>query len=87
MAQHNVSISNMQFSPDPLHIASGDTVVWTNLDDMGHSALRTDNPMPFDTGLLVENASSSAIEITGAAGPYPYICRQHHFMTATIIID
>jgi plastocyanin len=87
MAEHQVSIANMQFLPDPLHIASGDTVVWTNLDDMGHSALRTDNPTPFDTGLLIKNASSVPIKMTGVAGAYPYICRQHRFMTATIIID
>lgn len=87
MAEHKVSIENMQFSPDPLHVEPGDTVLWTNIDNVPHSALRVDSPMPFDTGPLGKNVSSSPIRMTGPAGSYPYICRQHKFMTATIIID
>ncbi len=54
-ATHAVEISDFAFGPADLTVTAGDTVTWTNLDAVEHTATGT----IFDTGLLAQGESYS----------------------------
>ena len=81
-AETKVSIDNFTFSPAAITVKVGDTVTWTNRDDIPHvivsagkfrsKALDTDNSFSFTFT---------------AAGDYPYFCSLHPHMTGTIKVE
>jgi plastocyanin len=85
MANHNVNIDNMAFAPPEVKVSVGDTVTWTNLDAAGHSACRDKSPA-FDTGLLSKGDTSPPIAFQ-TIGSFDYFCRQHHSMTAKVVVS
>jgi amicyanin len=80
---HSVDIVDFAFSPQTLTIQVGDTVTWTNLDQVQHTATSTTGT--FDTGLLDQNASSS-VTFT-EPGTYDYLCTPHPTMTGQIVVQ
>ena len=79
-----VDIKNFAFSPDPLEIAVGTTVTWTNSDGFAHTATSQDAAAPFDTGKLeTGQAASYRFE---APGTFAYKCAIHNSMTGTIVV-
>jgi amicyanin len=80
---HSVDIADFAFSPQTLTIQVGDTVTWTNLDQVQHTATSTTGA--FDTGLLDQNASSS-VTFTDP-GTYDYLCTPHPTMTGRIVVQ
>jgi amicyanin len=81
--EHAVQIVAFGFSPAELTIAVGDTVTWTNLDPVAHTATSTSGA--FDSGDLVLNDSFS-FTFT-AAGTYDYLCTPHPEMTGRIVVQ
>ena len=77
-----VTIDNFTFNPPELTVKVGDTVTWTNRDDIPHtvvsagkfksSALDTDNTFSFTFT---------------QAGDYKYFCSLHPHMTGTIKVE
>ena len=77
-----VTIDNFTFSPAELKVKVGDTVTWTNHDDIPHTvvsagkfrskAMDTDNTFSFTFT---------------AAGEYKYFCSLHPHMTGTIKVE
>jgi plastocyanin len=77
-----VSIDNFTFAPAELTVKVGDTVTWTNHDDIPHTvvsagkfrskALDTDNSFSFTFA---------------AAGDYKYFCSLHPHMTGMIKVE
>jgi len=77
-----VTIDNFTFSPPELTVKVGDTVTWTNHDDIPHTvvsagkfksqALDTDNTYSFTFA---------------AAGDYKYFCSLHPHMTGMIKVE
>ena len=80
---HSVDILDFAFSPQTLTIQAGDTVTWTNLDQVQHTATSTTGA--FDTGLLDQDASSS-VTFT-EPGTYDYLCTPHPTMTGQIVVQ
>jgi amicyanin len=78
-----VEISGFAYSPAELTITVGDTVTWTNLDAVEHTATATDGS--WDTGLLAEGDSGS-ITFT-APGTFDYLCTPHPSMTGRIVVE
>jgi len=78
----NVTIDNFTFSPAELKVKVGDTVTWSNHDDIPHTvvsagkfrskALDTDNTFSFTFT---------------AAGDYKYFCSLHPHMTGMIKVE
>ena len=78
----NVTIDNFTFNPPELKVKVGDTVTWTNRDDIPHlvvsagkfrsKALDTDNSFSFTFA---------------SAGDYPYFCSLHPHMTGMIKVE
>jgi plastocyanin len=81
-AETKVSIDNFTFAPASITVKVGDTVTWTNRDDIPHvivsagkfrsKALDTDNSFSFTFT---------------SAGDYPYFCSLHPHMTGTIKVE
>ncbi|MBS72386.1 MAG: hypothetical protein CMO20_05490, partial [Thermoplasmata archaeon] len=81
--EHFIDITGMAFSPDSITISVGDTITWTNLESMSHTA--TGDNSEFDSGTLGKDQSFSFTFTT--AGTYTYHCAFHSGMTATIIVQ
>ncbi|MEV4443758.1 cupredoxin family copper-binding protein [Streptomyces sp. NPDC049577] len=78
--RYYVSISDFSFQPQDLSVKPGDTVVWTNADNVKHTT--TSDSGAWDSGLLAKGQSFS--ETFTTAGTYTYHCTPHPFMTGSI---
>jgi plastocyanin len=81
-ATHTVTIADFAFSPPMLTITAGDTVTWTNEDQVVHTATSTTGA--FDSGDLAQGASFSFTFTT--PGTYTYVCTPHPSMTGQIVV-
>ena len=82
---YDVSITDdMKFNPDDLTINVGDTITWTNDDNMAHTATSTSGPVSFDSGNMASGATWSFTFTQ--AGTYDYKCAYHSSMTASITV-
>jgi plastocyanin len=82
-ATHAVAIADFAFAPATLTITAGDTVTWTNEDQIEHTATSTTGA--FDSGLLGQGASFSFTFTT--PGTYDYLCTPHPSMTGQIVVQ
>ena len=82
-ATHAVTIADFAFSPPMLTITAGDTVTWTNEDQVVHTA--TSATGAFDSGDLAQGASFSFTFTT--PGTYAYVCSPHPDMTGQIVVQ
>ncbi len=84
-----VNIADFMFDPQELTVQVGDTVTWTNNDDVPHTvtAGTVDMPTPeeFDSGQLQPGDTFSYT--FDEAGTFDYFCTLHPDMTATIIVE
>jgi plastocyanin len=79
-----IVIDNFAFSPHELTIPAGTRVVWTNRDDVPHTATSTVKPRTFDSGALDTDDSYSFV--FNAPGTYEYFCAVHPHMTGKVIV-
>ncbi|PNG26012.1 cupredoxin domain-containing protein [Methylocella silvestris] len=78
----SVKIDNFTFNPPELTIAPGDTVTWTNGDDIPHTVVGVDKSFkskPLDSD---DKFSFTFKE----PGQYDYFCSIHPHMTGKIIV-
>ncbi|MBI2529785.1 MAG: cupredoxin family copper-binding protein [Candidatus Diapherotrites archaeon] len=80
---YTINIQNFAFSPAQLTIKRGDSIIWTNLDSVAHTA--TSDTGAFDSGALGKNASW--IRTFNEAGTFEYHCTPHPYMKAKIIVE
>jgi plastocyanin len=67
---------SLSYSPNPVTVKVGQTVVWLNADSIPHTA--TADGGAFNTGVIAAGAASNAITMT-VAGSFPYHCQIHGF--------
>src|ERR671922_1428162 len=80
------------YSPNPVEINVGDTVIWTNQDATAHSATSGKDATP--TGLFGDPSASGSVLVRGKsqsftfteAGEYPYYCFLHPNMVGTVVV-
>lgn len=86
-ATSSVDINNMAFSPDPVTISAGDTVTWTNNDNVTHTTTSdtAGGSEPWNSGNLSNGQSFS--HTFNMPGTYTYHCAIHRSMTGTIIVS
>ena len=82
-ADHAVDIAGSAFSPGSVTVAVGDTVTWTNADAQNHTATADDGS--WDTGTISSSTPKSVTLAT--AGTFPYHCKIHPSMTATLVVQ
>lgn len=75
-----VEIRNFAFAQREITVNVGDTVTWTNQDNVRHTATADDGS--FDTGLLAKGESGSVTFDT--PGIYTYHCSPHPNMQGTV---
>jgi plastocyanin len=77
-----VSIDNFTFAPNELKLKVGDTVTWTNHDDIPHTVVSAGK---FRSKTL-DTDDSFSFTFT-AAGDYKYFCSLHPHMTGLIKVE
>ena len=77
-----VGIDNFTFNPQVVTVKAGDTVVWTNKDDIPHTVT---DPGKFRSKALDTDDSFSFTFTT--PGAYSYFCCLHPMMTGKIVVE
>ncbi len=80
---HVVSISSFEFVPRTLEVHAGDVVEWKNTDMVAHTATAGDRT--FDTG-QIEGGETKRV-VARKKGKFPYFCRDHPEMKATLVVQ
>jgi plastocyanin len=87
------TLTDNAYSPNPVEVAVGQTVVWTNDDTAFHTVTSGTVGAPdqkFDSGLQGPTALTTkgkTFEHTfDAAGEYPYFCTLHPAMVGTVVV-
>jgi plastocyanin len=83
IANLGVTIDNFTFSPNQIMVKSGETVTWTNKDDIPHTVTSTENV--FRSKALDTDDKFSFTFTT--PGTYKYFCSLHPRMTGTIVVE
>ncbi|WP_144730710.1 plastocyanin/azurin family copper-binding protein [Candidatus Nitrosocosmicus arcticus] len=90
------TLTDTAYSPNPVEVTVGQTVVWTNDDSAFHTvtsgpAGAADAGKVFDSGLTGPTALTSkgkTFEHTfDTAGEYPYFCTLHPAMVGTVMVN
>ncbi len=81
-AQLEVKIDNFTFGPQKLTAKVGDTVTWTNEDDIPHTVVSTGH---FRSKAL-DTADKYSFTFT-APGTFEYFCGLHPHMQGTIVVE
>jgi plastocyanin len=82
-ADVEVKIDNFTFNPQQVTVKAGTTVVWTNHDDIPHTA--TSSTQAFKSKVLDTDEKFSFTFAT--PGTYKYFCALHPHMTGTIVVE
>jgi plastocyanin len=77
-----VTIDNFTFTPPELNLKVGDTVTWTNHDDIPHAIVSAGK---FRSKTL--DTDDSFTFTFAAAGDYKYFCSLHPHMTGMIKVE
>ena len=78
-----VKIDNFTFSPAALTIHAGETVRWTNHDDLPHNVVSEDKSFKSKTLDTDENFSFTFSK----PGTYTYYCSIHPRMTGKVVVQ
>ena len=77
-----VSLDNFTFAPNEVKVKVGDTVTWTNHDDIPHTVV---SPGKFRSKTMDTDATFSFT--FSSAGDYKYFCSLHPHMTGMIKVE
>jgi amicyanin len=78
-----VKIDNFVFSPNPLTIAAGTTVRWTNHDDIPHNVVSEDKSFK---SKVMDTDETYSFTFT-KPGTYTYFCSIHPKMTGKVVVQ
>ncbi len=79
-----VDIVNFTFDPNPITIAVGDTITWTNQDGVPHTATGQNRDL-LQSGTIPPGGTFS--QTFSEAGEIPYFCEFHPNMNGTVIVQ
>jgi plastocyanin len=89
------TLGDKGFSPNPINVKVGDTVTWTNSDNMEHTVTSgtgssdRNNGKQFDSGLsgpTVLTAGKTFSHQFTKAGEFPYFCRIHPTLVGKVVV-
>ncbi len=81
-AENQVTIDNFSFSPESVTIHAGDSVTWTNKDDVPHVVASATKA--FRSGVLDTDGRFSFK--FDRPGTYDYFCSMHPRMTGKVVV-
>jgi plastocyanin len=79
-----VTMQNIAFSPRTVHAKVGDTIKWTNQDQVAHNVTYFSGPQ-FSSSSTFGNGGTFSLKLT-KAGTIQYRCTIHPGMNATIVV-
>jgi plastocyanin len=79
-----VDIRDFAYSPNVIEISAGDTVTWTNQDQVPHTATGEARDV-LQSGTIAPGASFS--QVFPDAGEFGFFCEFHPNMTGTIVVQ
>ena len=82
-ADIEVKIDNFTFNPQQITVKAGDTVTWTNHDDIPHTVMS--KTMAFRSKPMDTDDKFSFTFTT--PGSYAYFCSLHPHMTGSIVVE
>lgn len=77
-----VRISNFTFGPKAVTVKVGQTVTWTNDDDIPHTVVATDKSF---RSKVIDTGQSFSFTFT-KPGQFAYFCSLHPMMTGKVIV-
>ena len=80
--EHKVTIDNFTFTPAQLTVKIGDTVTWTNHDDIPHTVVSAGKYR----SKTMDTDGTFSFTFT-SAGDYKYFCSLHPHMTGMIKVE
>jgi plastocyanin len=83
-----VTIHTFAFQPNPVQVKAGETVTWSNEDQILHTVTSGTRGSPdgtFDQKL--DGVGSKAMFTFTTAGTFPYHCKIHPGMDATVVVS
>jgi plastocyanin len=83
-AAAEVSIDNFAFTPAEITIKAGDSVTWTNRDDIPHTITDAGRPPAFRSPAL--DTDDKVVFTFPTPGIYRYFCSLHPHMQASVIV-
>ena len=78
-----IAIDNFTFNPQKLTVKAGNTVTWTNKDDIPHAIATASKQFKSKT-LDTDDAYSFTFTTPGS---YEYFCSLHPHMTGTVVVE
>jgi plastocyanin len=82
-AETAVKIDNFNFSPNPITVAAGTTIHWTNRDDIPHNVVSDDKSFK---SKVLDTDETFAYTFT-KPGTYTYFCSIHPKMTGKVVVQ
>ena len=88
-APGEVVMEGIEFRPADITVSVGDTVTWTNGEDVGHDVTKEDGPgEDFSSGEAGGMREADTFEHTfEQAGTIDYVCTVHSGMTGTVTVE
>lgn len=80
----DVSIDNFAFTPAEITIKAGESITWTNRDDIPHTVTDAAHPPVFRSQAL--DTDDKVTFSFDKPGTYRYFCSLHPHMQATVVV-
>lgn len=81
-----VTISNFSYAPATIKVKVGDTVTWTNNDNVRHDVMADTESSDAPSSELLSKGQSYSFTFN-RAGTYTYHCTPHPYMKGTVIVE
>jgi plastocyanin len=91
------TLGERAFSPNPITVKVGDTVIWTNDDNQFHTVTSGDPSGGGETGKVFDSGVSGTTALTtkgktfshefAEKGEFPYFCQLHPTMVGKVIVS
>jgi plastocyanin len=90
------TLGDKGFSPNPIHVKVGDTVTWTNVDNMEHTVTSGTGPSDRSKGKQFDSGLSGPTVLTAGktfshqftkAGESPYFCQIHPTLVGKVVVS
>lgn len=81
---YEVDIKNFAFNPSTLTIKKGDTIIWTNNDDVAHT-VTSDSGSELDSSSLSKGTTYS--HTFESSGEFDYHCMFHLMMKGKVVVE
>ena len=90
------TLGDKGFSPNPINVKVGDTVTWTNIDNMEHTVTSGTGPSDRSKGKQFDSGLSGLTVLTPGktffhqftkAGELPYFCQIHPTLVGKVVVS